>query len=47
VFHVVFSDIPHIQSECWEYLGILSGILSVPQNIVMGMNNVNEWPMVY
>ena len=40
VFHIVFLDIPHIQCECGEYPGILRGILSVPQNIVMNMNNV-------
>jgi hypothetical protein len=33
-------DIPRIQSECGEYLGILRGMLSVPQNIVMNSNNV-------
>ena len=30
---------PHIQFECRTYLGIFHGILSVPQNIVMDMNN--------
>ena len=33
-------DIPHIQTVCGEYLGILRGILSAPQNIVMDLNNV-------
>ena len=40
IFHVVFPDIPHIQSECGEYSGILRGILSVPQIVVMDLNNV-------
>ena len=43
MFHVVFADVSHMfQFECGEYLGILRGILSVPQNIFMGMNIVNE-----
>ena len=37
---VVFSNIPNIQTKCGEYLRILHGILSVPQNIVMDLNNV-------
>ena len=35
VFHKIFLDIPHIQSKC--------GILSVPHNIVMDLNNVMIW----
>ena len=40
IFHILFLDIPLIQFECGEYLGILRKILSVPQNIVMNLNNV-------
>ena len=40
VFHVVFLDICHIQTECGEYPGIPCGILSVPHNNVTDMNNV-------
>ena len=40
VFHVVF---PEIQTKCGEYLGILRGTLSLPQNIVMDLNNVYDW----
>ena len=36
----VFPDTPQIQSECGEYLRILHGIISVPHNIVMDLNNV-------
>ena len=38
IFHVVLLNIPHIQSECGEYLEILCGIFLVPQNIVMDLN---------
>ena len=41
-FHVVFPDIPHIQTGCGKYSGILCGILSVPQNIVMDLNNMMD-----
>ena len=30
------------KSECGDYLGIFCGILSVPHNIVMNLNNVME-----
>jgi hypothetical protein len=40
MFHIVFPDIPHIQSECGKHPRILCGIPSVPQHIVMDMNNV-------
>ena len=40
VYHVVFPDIPHIQFKRGDYSRILCEILSVPQNIVMEMNNV-------
>lgn len=36
----MFSDIPYIQSECGEYPSILCGILPVPHNIVMDLDNV-------
>ena len=29
-----------MQTECGEYPGILRGIMSVPQNDVMDLNNV-------
>ena len=37
---VVFPNILHIQSECGDYLGLLRGILSVPHNHIMDMENV-------
>ena len=40
IFHVIFLDIPRIQFECGEYPGILCGIVLVPQNIIMDLNNV-------
>ena len=39
VFHIIFPHISHIHSECGEYAEILCGILSLPHNIVMNMNN--------
>ena len=36
IFHRTFSH----RSECRNYKRILQGILSVPRNTVMGMNNV-------
>ena len=33
-------DNPHVQFECGEYPGISCGILSIPHNIVMDLNNV-------
>ena len=30
----------HIRSECEKYPGMLCGIMSVPRNIVMDLNNV-------
>ena len=39
-FHRIFLDIPHIQTECENHHEIFCGIMSVPQNIVMDMNNV-------
>ena len=38
--HSFPQSIPHIQIECEEYPGVFSGILLVPQNIVMDLNNV-------
>ena len=40
IVNVVFPDIPHIQIKCGEYVGILRGILSIPHNNVMDLNNV-------
>jgi hypothetical protein len=34
------KNIPHIHTECEKYLGIFGGVLLVPQNIIMNMNNV-------
>ena len=31
-------------TECEEYMGILRGILSLPEHIVMDLNNVMHWP---
>lgn len=42
IFYVVFPTIHHIQIKCGEYLGILHGTLSVPQNISMDLNDVME-----
>ena len=39
-FYVEYSDIPHIQTECEEYPGVLRGLLPVPHNIVIDLNNV-------
>jgi hypothetical protein len=40
ISRVVLLNIFHIQTrECGEYLGILRGILLIPQNIVMDMDN--------
>ena len=33
---------PDIQSECGEYPRVLRGILSLPHNIVMDLNNVMD-----
>ena len=40
VFHEIFLNISHIQTECGKYLGIFSKTLSIPQNIIMDLNNV-------
>lgn len=40
VFHEIFSDISHIPSKYMEYLGIFCGIVSIPLNIVVNMNDV-------
>jgi hypothetical protein len=37
VFHIIFPDNSDIQTICEKYLGVLCGILSVPQNIVMAL----------
>ena len=34
------QNTPHIKTKCGEYPRICHGILSVPQNIVMNLNNV-------
>ena len=41
-----FTGSGHSQFECGEYPGILRGILSVPQNIVMALNNVMRFVSV-
>jgi hypothetical protein len=45
IVHGIFLNTPHIQYECWEYPEILCGILSIPQNIIMDLNNIMiiEW----
>lgn len=35
-----FSYISHIQTACETYSEIFNGIFSVPQNIIMDLNNV-------
>jgi hypothetical protein len=40
IFHAIFLYILHIQIECEEYIGRLRGILSVPHNNVMDLNDV-------
>ena len=40
IFHIIFLDILHIQSEYEEYLEIFHGILSIPHNIVVNLNNI-------
>ena len=51
IFHIVFLDIPHIHKECGEYPGILRGLLSIPLNIGIKLNNVmptrNVEPIYY
>jgi hypothetical protein len=39
ISHEIFFDIPHIQTEYGESQRIFRGILSVPHNVVMIMNN--------
>jgi hypothetical protein len=39
IFQEIFFDIPHIQTEYGESQRIFRGILSVPHNVVMIMNN--------
>ena len=38
--HEIFLDIAHIYIEYGKGLGIFHGILLVPHNIVMNLNNV-------
>ena len=40
IFQGIFSDIFHIYFECGKYMGIFHGILLVPRNIRMNLNNV-------
>ena len=41
MFHRIFINIFfHIWTESREYPGIFHGILSVPQNIILDVNNV-------
>ena len=50
VFHGIFPDISHIQFECGKYLGVFCGIVSIPHNIVMNLDNVmqeHNTPKVY
>ena len=36
LFHVIFPNVPHIQSKCGAYLGILCEIMSGPHNNCYG-----------
>ena len=40
IFHKIFLNISHIQTECGKYSGIFYEILPIPQNIVMNLNDV-------
>ena len=40
-FHIVFSNIPHIQIACEEYTGIQLGIMSVPHSIIIYSPHLN------
>lgn len=40
ISHNIYPNIPHTQFEYEEYMEILCGILLVPSNIVMDLNNV-------
>ena len=40
IFHKIFPNTFHIQSEFGKYQELLCGILSVTHNIVMDLNNV-------
>ena len=40
IFHEIFWIIDHIQTECGKYSGLFHGILAIPQNIGMDLNNV-------
>ena len=42
VFHRISVDNSHIQTECGIYMGLFCGILTVPHNIIMDLNNVLE-----
>ena len=41
VFHGIFFNIFHIESEIGKCHGIFREILSIPQYIVMDLNNVS------
>ena len=38
--HKIYLNISHIQTKCGKYHGIFCGLLLVPHNIVMDLNNV-------
>jgi hypothetical protein len=40
ILHGIFSYTFHIQIECEKYMRMFHGIFSIPQNIVMDLNNV-------
>ena len=39
--HGIIFDISHIHIECGKYQWVIHGILLLPQNNVMDLNNVN------
>lgn len=39
-FHIIFPNISHIQSECGKHHEIFYGIISIPHNTAMDLNNV-------
>ena len=43
----ISQNIPHVQTGCEEYTKIFYRILSVPQNIVMNLNNNMTFPKTH
>ena len=40
IFYKKFSDVFHIQLKCEKYPNIFCGVLSIPHNTVMDVNNI-------